>query len=125
MAKLPKRRCRVPGCPEMVYGGDRYCPDHAVEHERVRDRRRPSATVRGYNNPRWRRLRRTLLARAEYAVCAMCGRASSTVLDHIVPMTPDNPAFWRPSSLQGLCAPCHGIKTAAEDGGFGNPRRTP
>ena len=28
--------------------------------------------------------------------------------------------FWDSSNWQGLCAKCHGIKTASEDGGFGN-----
>jgi len=31
--------------------------------------------------------------------------------------------FWDCSRWQALCASCHGRKTAAQDGGFGNTRR--
>jgi 5-methylcytosine-specific restriction protein A len=32
--------------------------------------------------------------------------------------------FWDRSNWQGLCHPCHSAKTATEDGGFGNARRS-
>ncbi|WP_289184903.1 HNH endonuclease [uncultured Parasutterella sp.] len=31
--------------------------------------------------------------------------------------------FWDESNWQALCKHCHDVKTAKEDGGFGNERR--
>jgi 5-methylcytosine-specific restriction protein A len=47
------------------------------------------------------------------------------VVDHIVPHRGDLTVFWDRSRWQALCASCHGRKTAARDGGFGNPLRPP
>ena len=92
---------------------------------RRRDRR-PSAARRGYDK-RWSKARRAFLSRPENALCRTCearGRlTSATVVDHITPHRGDRVLFWNQSNWQPLCGPCHSRKTAAEDGGFGNPRK--
>ena len=68
----------------------------------------------------WRDARSAFLA--EHPACARCG-APATVVDHTVPHRGDPVLFWDRRRWQALCASCHGRKTAAQDGGFGNPRR--
>lgn len=50
----------------------------------------------------------------EEPICRRCGKAPSTIADHIIPRelggTDDR------SNYQGLCKPCHDAKTATEDG---------
>ncbi|WP_396127368.1 HNH endonuclease [Edaphobacter acidisoli] len=43
--------------------------------------------------------------------------------DHIIPHRGDKKLFWDRSNWQPLCATCHSVKTAEEDGGFGRPYR--
>jgi len=45
---------------------------------------------------------------------------AATVVDHIKPHRGDKTLFWERSNWQALCKQCHDIKTAKEDGGFGN-----
>ncbi|WP_085981300.1 MULTISPECIES: HNH endonuclease signature motif containing protein [unclassified Paenibacillus] len=42
----------------------------------------------------------------------------ATVVDHITPHKGDMGLFWDQGNWQPLCATCHSIKTAKEDGGF-------
>ncbi|WP_309242099.1 HNH endonuclease [Paenibacillus sp. S150] len=37
-----------------------------------------------------------------------------------MPHKGDMELFWNEANWQPLCASCHGIKTAKEDGGYGN-----
>ncbi|MBB4267611.1 HNH endonuclease [Roseospira visakhapatnamensis] len=83
---------------------------------------RDQSRVRPTRTAAWKRARRAFLA--EHPVCAVCG-APATVVDHIVPHRGDLTVFWDRSRWQALCASCHGRKTAARDGGFGNPLRPP
>ena len=79
---------------------------------------------RGYNSE-WRRARALFLA--DHPICEECkreGKASAaTVVDHIVPHKGNKALFWDESNWQALCKHCHDVKTAKEDGGFGNERR--
>lgn len=58
-------------------------------------------------------------------MCAECYRRNIIKLggnvDHIIPAQSENdPLFWDPTNHQNLCDTCHSVKTAREDGGFGN-----
>ena len=109
----PPSPCPAPLCPALVKGGGR-CPEHDLK--RSHDRSRPTAAQRGYGS-RWRRYAKGFLRRPENAVCAACGRAAATQVDHIEPATgPADARFWEPANHQGLCGPCHSRKTATEDG---------
>lgn len=65
------RRCSWALCPILVPVGERYCSTHRQEYER----RRGSASDRGYNaahraeRERWKRL----MARGVRPVCKRCG----------------------------------------------------
>jgi 5-methylcytosine-specific restriction endonuclease McrA len=55
----------------------------------------------------WPRVRRAILARDP--VCRACRTVPSAEVDHIRPGNDH-----RPQNLQGLCTPCHAVKTARE-----------
>lgn len=82
---------------------------------------RPSAAARGYGH-RWRRARKAYLKARP--LCVQCRFedmvTQATVVDHIMPHKGDMKKFWDRSNWQGLCKCHHDIKTATEDGGFGN-----
>ncbi len=103
----PARICSY--CRRMVAAGV-ACP---CGQGRGRDTR-PSASERGYGTD-WRKLRAKLMPPGTR--CRLCD-APAKHLDHIVPRSAggtDNP-----SNLQPLCASHHSMKTASQDGGFGN-----
>ena len=82
---------------------------------------RPSAASRGYGH-RWRKYRKYFLS--VNPLCVICKDSdmitSATVVDHIIPHKGNMRAFWDKSNHQALCKCHHDIKTATEDGGFGN-----
>ena len=127
MPYRPKRPCRYPGCPHLTDDKSGYCQQHEKQSRRQYDKDRGTSTARGYGI-RWRRYRRLYLA--EHPLCILCAKKTppavkaATVVDHIIPVTgPDDPLFWDPDNHQPACAECHNIKTATEDGGFGNRGR--
>lgn len=120
----PKRVCSKPGCPRLTR--ERYCDrhqDHPQQAQRAHDRRRGTATARGYNT-RWRRFRAQVLAGEPLCrVCLAEGQyVQATDVDHIHPVSgPNDPTFYEPTAVQPLCHACHSRKTATHDGGLGNP----
>jgi 5-methylcytosine-specific restriction endonuclease McrA len=56
-------------------------------------------------------------------LCKICNRYPSVIVDHVKPHKGDWDKFTDAANCQGLCKRCHDIKTAQEDGGFGNPRQ--
>lgn len=121
MPKRPLTVCSHPGCHQLVKAG------RCARHRRIAKNLRASSAERGYG-PEWRRYRRDFLRRNPF--CTTCQahgrREKATVVDHIVPPAgPADPLFWDPSNHQALCATDHNRKTASQDGGFGNPKRTP
>jgi 5-methylcytosine-specific restriction protein A len=121
---MPTRAARAcPGCSKPTT--DRRCPrcaPRAAAREQARlaavDARRPSPAARGYDG-KWKALRVEILTRDP--VCVLCRKRDSKHVDHITPKRAGGSDH--PSNLQGTCWPCHSRKTAAEDGGFGNPVR--
>lgn len=104
-------------------------PTRPASHARqaraaARDAPRPTAAQRGYGG-RWQRAR--LVHLREHPLCERCHAAGLTtaasVVDHVVPHRGDPGLFWDRGNWQSLCEPCHGTKTATEDGGFGRPAR--
>ena len=123
MVTKPKRPCNAQGCAELISEG-RYCEKHRKEKQKVQDYRRGSAASRGYDS-RWQRESKAFL-RAN-PLCAECLRENrvkaATLVDHIIPHKGDMILFWDKSNWQPLCDHHHAVKTAKEDGGFGNRRR--
>lgn len=126
MPSKPPKPCRHPGCPEITTDPSGYCHRHREYEKAVRndyEKRRGSAASRGYDR-RWRNCAKSFLA--EHPLCKLCEKENrltpATLVDHIISVTgPDDPLFWEPDNHQSLCSSCHSIKTAKEDGGFGNP----
>ena len=73
----------------------------------------------------WRKARADFLAR--HPLCVHCkaeGRVTAaTVVDHITPHRGNLTLFWNVANWQALCTSHHSIKTASEDGAFGNARK--
>jgi len=117
MALKPLHPCNYPGCRELTR--ERYCEKHQRRKED-----RPSAHQRGYTY-QWSKASKAYLC--EHPWCAECLRHNkwtpAVLVDHIKPHKGDPRLFWDQSNWQGLCLRCHNIKTASEDGGFGNARR--
>jgi len=93
----------------------------SVERRRQYDAARLSPS-RIYGQ-QWRRLRRLYLNAHPICECPdNCGRAA-TVVDHRIPHNGDHALMYAWENLQAMTKPCHDKKTAARDGGFGNPVR--
>lgn len=122
--KAIKTICSWPGCRCVVDMPERYCLKHKEKAAQRREVNRLTAHQRGYNSE-WRRARALFLS--DHPICEECkreGKASAaTVVDHIVPHKGNKALFWDESNWQALCKHCHDVKTAKEDGGFGNERR--
>lgn len=66
---------------------------------------------------RWRAIRERILLRDNH-LCRMCGQFGNHV-DHINGRA-EFAGDYRDENLQTLCARCHSLKTAVENGSFGN-----
>jgi 5-methylcytosine-specific restriction protein A len=102
---MPIRLCLEPKCPTPArYRG--RCAEHAAVNER---RTHNPEHRRIYNSKRWKVLRERVLT--DQPLCP-CGQIASDV-DHIKALE-DGGDPWAPGNVQGLCKPCHSVKTAAE-----------
>lgn len=77
---------------------------------------RPASRMYGH---RWRKLRVAYLATHPLCECG-CLRPA-TVVDHREPHNGDAGLMYAWANLEAMTKPCHDRKTAARDGGFGNP----
>lgn len=113
MPRRPAQACATPGCPAIVHDR-RYCDQHQRKPTTAEfDKRRGSASQRGYG-VRWRRWRLMFLRR--HTLCAdpfgvhNGVPVAATDVDHITPKadggTDDD------ANLQALCHSCHSRKTA-------------
>jgi len=100
-------------------------PQHHIPRPSVKTVKPPTrdtAVKRGYGYA-WQKARMGFLK--NHPVCAECqkqGRVTAaSVVDHITPHKGDQALFWDHNNWQPLCKPCHSRKTAAQDGGYGNP----
>lgn len=111
-----------PGCTELVDVGS-YCEKHKKAVIRYTDEHRQTAAERSYDS-RWRKAREGYLK--AHPLCVHCLKENqytpATVVDHIIPHKGDKKLFWDRNNWQSLCKRHHDIKTASEDGGFGNKR---
>lgn len=89
-----------------------------ADRRRAYFRLRGSTAKRGYDW-RWKKLRAAYLAQHPLCECG-CGHAA-TVVDHKRAHGGDPALLYDWDNLQALTKPCHDRKTAARDGGFGNP----
>jgi len=112
----PLGPCSFTNCPRRAVAGGRCELHQRPPQQRLPDRR-ASAASRGYDRS-WQKLRAAHLKLEPN--CRMCGAPGSHV-DHILPKAKGGPDD--ETNLQTLCAAHHSMKTAREDGGYGNQRR--
>jgi 5-methylcytosine-specific restriction protein A len=118
------------GCGVLVERG--RCAAHQKQQQQQADSTRGNSAERGYTW-RWRKARESWLrshplcgdrhrgSSDQHSLCLQQGRVSAAhVVDHIVPHKGDDDLFWNSDNWQSLCTDCHNMKTAREDGGFGN-----
>lgn len=121
MPHKPARPCRHLGCPALTLDVSGYCDTHKRQQQQLQDARRGTSTQRGYD-ARWHKARTSYLH--EHPLCVKCqaeGRITpATVVDHIKPHRGNYDLMWDTNNWQALCARHHNIKTATEDGAFGN-----
>jgi 5-methylcytosine-specific restriction protein A len=120
MPSAPKRPCPHPGCGVLVAGG--RCAAHKSEQRKQHDSTRAKTSERGYG---WRWQQYTEGFKRHNPLCVHCLKQDvitpTQCVDHITPVRgPADPLFWDKGNHQALCNSCHSIKTATEDGGFGN-----
>jgi 5-methylcytosine-specific restriction protein A len=115
MPTAPALPCSMPGCPER-----RPCPQHARVRQGTGDDWHGWYLLARWKHPGYG-LRAQCLRRDP--VCVLCRRAgiivAATEADHVIPHRGDPRLFWDLGNLQGLCATCHGRKSAHEGGGGG------
>lgn len=87
--------------------------------KRAYDASRPSRS--GIYGHRWRKLRAAYLVTHPICECG-CGYPA-TVVDHRQPHNGHDALIFAWDNLQAMTKACHDRKTAAMDGGFGNPRK--
>ena len=105
MPTKPRRVCD--NCGKAVGS---MCTTCHRQSRAIREKGRPSAHARGYG-ARWRKLRYIVLHDAP--ICAVCNRAASTEVDHVIPKVLGGTD--QMSNLQGICWQCHADKTANEN----------
>ncbi len=120
------RPCRHPGCGALVHDGSGYCAKHPQAARQEVDRRRGSASSRGYSS-KWVRARNQFISEHPLCQCPECdeGRKrvrAASVVDHKIPHRGDLSLMWNRRNWQAMAKDCHDAKTAREDGGFGNAR---
>jgi 5-methylcytosine-specific restriction endonuclease McrA len=108
---VPIRLCREARCPNPATGKGR-CDEHRKPIERERSRRRREATNGVYKRRKWELTRQAVLSRDP--ICKVCNETLSTEVDHIKPLA-DAGAEYDLTNLQGICSPCHWLKTGAEN----------
>jgi 5-methylcytosine-specific restriction protein A len=119
MPSKPKKPCNKAGCNNLTT--ERFCDSCRQPEKQRYEQWRGSSTKRGYDS-KWRKASKGFLVK--HPVCVHCtqkgGIGAATVTDHIVPHKGDKDLFWDRDNWQPLCKRHHDIKTAKEDGGFGN-----
>ena len=127
MPYKPARPCRYRYCPALTTDRSGYCSEHLRLARQQQDSARGTAAERGYG---WRWAEYSRLYRKEHPLCVECEKQGQLTFsehtDHIIPVKgKDDPRFWDPTNHQALCAYHHRVKTATEDGAFGNvPRKS-
>lgn len=115
----PKRPCNHAGC--LTLTNDRFCPTHTKEYNRSYNRFRGTTAERGYGS-RWQKARKPFLR--DNPTCVECRKkgklTEANTVDHIIPHKGNQDLFWDRDNWQAMCTRCHNVKTATEDGGFGN-----
>jgi len=132
MTTAPKKPCRNRQCKLTTNNKNGFCdncqPAANQREKAVRkeyNTRRNPIVKKWLNSSRYLKTRKIFLSRNP--LCKRCSAENrpvlATILDHVTPHKGDVGLFWDASNWQPMCKTCHDRKTAAEDGGFGNPKK--
>lgn len=106
---MPLKPPHLCACGKIVAAGVR-CACQA-ERRAEADRRRPSASARGYTST-WQKARAAFLE--DHPFCRRCGKPA-TVVDHIRPHRGNAALFWDRSNWQPLCNHHHNSAKQREE----------
>ena len=116
---LKRKMCDKTGCPNVHTNPGGRCSDH------LKPTNRPdiaSRHERGYTNA-WARASKAYLRQNPWCVCDECRVSAkprpADCVDHIKAHKGDMRLFWDKRNWRSMNSSCHGVKTVAEDGGFG------
>jgi 5-methylcytosine-specific restriction enzyme A len=109
-SRAPKP-CNTIGCPQLVRGSQRHCPEHAKPAY--------AGSTRGSStsSAAWKQLR-LLILRRDHNQCQIADygcQGAATEVDHIVP-TSRGGAEFDPENCRAACRKCHQVKSAREGG---------
>lgn len=127
MPTRPRRRCTRCSQPSTTTP----CPNCEARRKAGVDRRRGTATARGYRTPGHQRFHTAVLRRDPFCRCPGCPSCTHTRCVRESAHADHHPETRRqlvargadpndPDHGRGLCGPCHSHWTAKLDGGFGN-----
>ncbi len=114
---MPKyNTCEALRCKAPRAIGSAYCETHGGKPKQSAARFESNAAYKG---AAWASIRARQLSAAP--LCASCltrGQVTQAVaVDHVFPWRQIAPAAFARNLFQSLCAPCHSVKTAAEQKG--------
>lgn len=112
---MPRAPRRCPGdsyeCPNLIAGGQKYCPDHTVGWAR----KQRTASSELTNTAAWKRIRAHVLKRDGHR-CQVRGpgcTGTATQVDHIINVAAGG-APLDPNNAQAICSPCNARKAQDE-----------
>lgn len=98
---MPRAAPRLCTCGRIVPAGKRC--ECAIKRKADYDKRRPTASARGYDD-KWREARSLYLK--AHPRCVRCG-GHAVVVDHIKPHRGNMSLFWDRNNWQAMCTSCH------------------
>lgn len=114
------RVCSRQGCIKLINGRGSLCAEHERQARIQRDANNRRPNTRQSYGPEWPRTSKEYLAAHPW--CRICGKRAQHT-DHIIAVA-NGGAILDWSNLQSLCKQHHSQKTARQDGGFGNERKS-
>jgi hypothetical protein len=120
MPNAPARPCRQPRCPQLTRLPHGFCVEHAGSAVSTRPISRNQSKLHAANYGGWRRIRAEVLSAAGIP----SSQHNLYSVDHRPAYDPAREPDHRRYALVPMLIPQHNSKTAREDSGFGNPRRS-
>ena len=115
MPNLPKHICKHPGC--YVYTSNTYCDTHTIQHNKDKDKYRPSSRQRGYTR-RWEKVSKLFLKEHPLCECDECTKVhkltTANVVHHVIPHHGNYELFWDEDNWQAMNKRCHDRHTLNE-----------
>lgn len=89
MIKIPKRKCDVSNCNNLINIKNKYCDEHKEFNYDKQRYKNDKEVRRTYNNSQWKSVRKATLMRDDY-MCMYCmangNMVKADVVDHYIPI---------------------------------------